>query len=125
MKKKGKKLGRQEVYPATLKIAVAKEWLKGKKGYGQLAAEYGLERNSTPRHFVMWYKKHYADQETLLPEELSPTEKENNVIVRKQLVELEKKLEEANLKIAALNTSIDIAETTFDLDIRKKSGSKQ
>ncbi len=125
MKKKGKKAGREEVYPATLKIAVAKEWLKGEKGYGQLATEHGLERNSTPRHFVLWYKKHYGDQETLPPEEPSPSEKENNVIVRKQLEELEKKLEEANLKIAALNTSIDLAETTFNLDIRKKSGSKQ
>mgnify|MGYP000135167208 CR=1 FL=1 len=123
--KKKKKSGGQEVYPESLKIAVAKEWLKGEKGYGQLAEEYGLVRKSTPRHFVLWYKKHYPDQEALIPVELSPLEKEDNIIVRKQLVELQKKLEEANLKIASLNTTIDVAEKTLAIDIRKKSGSKQ
>lgn len=38
---------------------------------------------------------------------------------------LQKALEEANLKIKALNTMIDIAEEQLKIDIRKKSGTKQ
>lgn len=38
---------------------------------------------------------------------------------------LEKALEEAQLKIEALNTMIDVAEGELKIDIRKKSGTKQ
>lgn len=38
---------------------------------------------------------------------------------------LEKALEEAELKIKALNTLIDVAEEQLKIDIRKKSGAKQ
>jgi len=38
---------------------------------------------------------------------------------------LEKALEEAELKIKALNTLIDLAEEQLNIDIRKKSGAKQ
>lgn len=40
-------------------------------------------------------------------------------------VELEKALAEAKLKIAALETMIDLAEQQFKIKIRKKSGAKQ
>jgi flavin-binding protein dodecin len=38
---------------------------------------------------------------------------------------LEKALQEAELKIKALNTLIDVAEDQLKIDIRKKSGAKQ
>ncbi|MNH34984.1 hypothetical protein D3C79_956280 [compost metagenome] len=38
---------------------------------------------------------------------------------------LQKALMEANLKIKALDTMIDIAEEQLKIDIRKKSGAKQ
>ena len=38
---------------------------------------------------------------------------------------LEKALKEAELKIKALNTLIDVAEEQLKIDIRKKSGAKQ
>ncbi len=42
-----------------------------------------------------------------------------------EIQSLQKALEEANLKIKALNTMIDIAEEQLKIDIRKKSGTKQ
>jgi len=39
--------------------------------------------------------------------------------------DLEKALEEAQLKIHALNTLIDVAEEQFKIAIRKKPGAKQ
>jgi len=38
---------------------------------------------------------------------------------------LQKALDDAQLKIEALNTMIDVAETQLNIDIRKKSGTKQ
>ncbi len=38
---------------------------------------------------------------------------------------LQKALEDAQLKIEALNTMIDVAEEQLKIDIRKKSGTKQ
>ena len=38
---------------------------------------------------------------------------------------LQKALQEAELKIKALNTLIDVAEEQLKIDIRKKSGAKQ
>jgi hypothetical protein len=38
---------------------------------------------------------------------------------------IQRALEEANLKIKALNTMIDIAEEQLKIDIRKNSGTKQ
>jgi transposase-like protein len=44
---------------------------------------------------------------------------------KKALEEALKKLEEAELKVKALNTLIDVAEEEFKISIRKKAGAKQ
>ena len=44
---------------------------------------------------------------------------------KKALAEALKKLEEAELKVKALNTLIDVAEEQFKIAIRKKAGAKQ
>jgi transposase len=44
---------------------------------------------------------------------------------KKALAEALKKLEEAELKVQALNTLIDVAEEQFKIAIRKKAGAKQ
>jgi uncharacterized membrane protein YgaE (UPF0421/DUF939 family) len=54
------------------------------------------------------------DKPSLQPE-LKDTEKEA----------LKKALEEAQLKISALNTLIDVAEDQFKIKIRKKAGARQ
>jgi transposase-like protein len=45
--------------------------------------------------------------------------------IKKALAETLKKLEEAELKVKALNTLIDVAEEQFKIPIRKKVGAKQ
>lgn len=44
---------------------------------------------------------------------------------RKALADALKKLEEAELKVKALNTLIDVAEEQFKISIRKKAGARQ
>lgn len=124
MIQKKKKVGNPEKYDRSLKIAVASEWMKGEKGYGTLAKEYGLTLNNV-RHFVRWYKDYFEEQGNSVVHTLSEAEKSDNLLLRKKLAELEEKLNEATIQVNALNITIDVAEKTFDIDIRKKSGSKQ
>jgi hypothetical protein len=98
--------------------------MKGEKGYGTLGKEYGLAL-STVRHFVTWYKDYCKEQGDTISVALSDSEKSDNLILRKKLSELEDKLNQSTIQVDALNITIDIAEKTFDIDIRKKSGSKQ
>ena len=44
---------------------------------------------------------------------------------KKALAEAIRKLEEAELKVKALNTLIDVAEEQFKISIRKKAGARQ
>jgi hypothetical protein len=44
---------------------------------------------------------------------------------KRALAEALKKLEEAELKVKALNTLIDVAEEQFKISIRKKAGARQ
>jgi transposase-like protein len=56
------------------------------------------------------------------------TSKDNNMpptSIAGSVVDLDKQLNDANLKIKALETMIDIAEQQFKISIRKKPGAKQ
>jgi uncharacterized membrane-anchored protein len=55
------------------------------------------------------------------------TEKERQKLeaVQKQLKQMEKHLEDAQMKNIALETMIDVAEEQLKISIRKKSGPKQ
>ena len=54
-----------------------------------------------------------------------PMSKKKKVEVTSQTAALQKVLQEAELKIKALNTLIDVAEEQLKIDIRKKSGARQ
>ena len=51
--------------------------------------------------------------------------KKKKVDTTSQTAALQKALQEAELKIKALNTLIDVAEEQLKIDIRKKSGARQ
>lgn len=119
------KKGKLSKYSTSMKIAIAKEWLKGEKGYLRLANEYGIPSRYTVRDIVYWYKKNYDEYSELVPIGLTEEELADNAALRKELVILQIKLSEASLKIDALNVTISVAEENYKIEIRKKSGSKQ
>jgi hypothetical protein len=53
------------------------------------------------------------------------SKKPTDTLTSDEVRALQKALAESELKIAALNTLIDIAEEQLKIDIRKKSGAKQ
>jgi hypothetical protein len=52
-------------------------------------------------------------------------DQQSDADTKKALAEALKKLEEAELKVQALNTLIDVAEEQFKIAIRKKAGARQ
>ena len=111
------KQGGPPKYEASLKIAIAREYLSSNLGYGKLGEKYGLS-GTTVVHFVKWYKKRYPDGQYQQPIETSePTGTSDK--------QRDKALQEANLKIAALETLIEIAQKELGIDIVKKYGTKR
>ena len=71
-----------------------------------------------------WRKKYASDITVTLP---VMTEKERQKLeaLQKGLKQMEKQLEDAQMKNIALETMIDVAEEQLKISIRKKSGPKQ
>ena len=112
------KQGRAPIYESSLKVAVAREYLTSNLGYGRLAQKYGLNGPRVVREFVRWYKKKYPQGHELQPHQTL----ESKGIRDKQG---DKALQEANLKIEAVETLIEIAQKELGIDIVKKFGTKQ
>lgn len=114
-----KKQGRDPIYPESLKVAVAREYITGNLGYGKLAAKYNLRGPDVARHFVLWYRNRYPATAGA-----QRVQAEADLSFSKDRL-LEKQLQEANLKIAGLEMLIEIASKELGIDIVKKPGTKQ
>ena len=118
-----KKAGRDAVYDDAFKIAVASEYLHGHLGYRKLAVKHKLTV-STVIYFVKWYRKNFAGPiTTIVPQPSDPAsapigQPADNTAVQKQL-------DDALLKVEALETIIAIANKELGIDILKNSGAKQ
>lgn len=122
-----KKTKTNSQYPKSLKRKVAREYLEGKFSYSVAAEEYGLKNKDVVKEFVRWYKKslYLESMESKGPNEESLTQGCSAVSPGQELGNLEQALAAAQLKIASLETLIDVAEQELSIDIRKKSGTKQ
>ena len=111
------KQGGPAKYPPDLKIAIAREYLSSSMGYGALGIKYGYP-TATVIHFVKWYRKHYPDTPGSIVLSTAGIDTQEDKAVFKQL-------EEANLKIAALEMLIQNAGKELGVDLVKKHGTKR
>lgn len=95
-------------YDPLFKIAIAREYLSTDKGYKTLAVKYDVPATSV-HDFIVWYKKRYPNG---VVDNLEETPKPN-------------KLDEATLKIIALEMLIEKASKELGIDLVKKFGTKQ
>lgn len=118
-------------YPKALKRKIAEEYLAGKFSYAVAAEEYGLPDKGVVREFVRWYRKNqYLDamkknETTQKASSKGQVDGSKATTESQRIQELEKELAAAKLKLAGLETLIDIAEQELNIDIRKKSDTKQ
>ena len=83
---------------------------------------YNIKNEKIIRSWIGQYK---SEKVVICIENTSPMAKDKPSSKDLEKEALQKALQEAELKIKALNTLIDVAEEQLKIDIRKKSGAKQ
>lgn len=83
---------------------------------------YNIKHEKTIRDWLFQYK---SEKVEICIEKITSMAKKNPLSKNIEKEALQKALQEAELKIKALNTLIDVAEDQLKIDIRKKSGAKQ
>jgi transposase-like protein len=124
-----KKTKSRHKYPKALKRKIAQEYLAGKFSYAVAAEEYGLPGKDVVKEFVRWYRRNH-DIETMSdhdpPLHVNPEPEDTSSKGQSaDIDQLQQELAAARLKIAGLEALIDTAEKEFNIDIRKKSGTKR
>ena len=114
---KGSK-GRPPAYSESFKVQVALEYLDRDYSCAQIAKKYELP-TATVEWFVYWYRKNH---QSIVIEE--PSEPEQAPLSLKDRQDLEKKLALAEMKIAALEKVIAMANEEYGTDLKKKAATK-
>lgn len=102
---------------------VASAIVEGRITVREAQAAHNIAYAGTIRTWVREYQQQNRELATLhqTSSEMSPSPDTTTTSSNEQ----DKQLQEAKLKIAALETMIDLAEQQFNIRIRKKSGAKQ
>jgi len=105
-----------------------KRWLVREVESGRMtvgaAQEYISSWSKNPRALIDKWRKVFSPEIPFTLPLMTEKEKQKLDAVTKRMKELEKQLEDAQMKNIALETMIDIAEEKLRVDIRKKSGPK-
>lgn len=119
--KRGKQ-GRKHQYELSFKRKVCQELLSGQITITDLARQYNISGAGTIMRWVKWFQQEQEELLSSQPMEISQDNTDPNI--EKSAKEIEAELRLAKAKIATLETMIDIAEQQFNIEIRKKSGTK-
>lgn len=103
---------------------IVREIQSGRMSIGEARERFELDSKDPKSLIDSWIKRYSSDIVLTLP---IMTEKERQKLdaAQKRMKELEKQLEDAQMKNIALEMMIDIAEEQLKVVIRKKSGTKQ
>lgn len=123
------KTGRNYGYDEALKSRVCFEILNGELSFKEAKQQYAIKGEGTLYRWIEQYKKQVTISNLQVMDATTPSAENKNADQNEDLVkknqELQAALEMAKLKITALEVMIDIAESELNIDIRKKSGTKQ
>ena len=95
---------------------------QGRMSINEAQVAYKIKNPKTIREWLQQYK---SEKVEICIETQPLMSKKKKGEVTSQTAALQKALQEAELKIKALNTLIDVAEEQLKIDIRKKSGARQ
>lgn len=96
----------------------------GRIARNEIATRFNFNPESVHSLVREWRKKYESEIALTLPV-MTEKERQKTEALQKRTRELEKQLEDAQMKNAALETLIDVAEEQLKVSIRKKSGPKQ
>lgn len=95
---------------------------QGRLSIKEAKTAYNVRNEKTIRDWLLLYK---SEKVEICIENNTPMDTKDPLSRNVEKEALQKALLEAELKIKALNTLIDVAEDQLKIDIRKKSGAKQ
>lgn len=110
--------GRRPSFPESFKVQLALEYLDGDYSFTQVARKYEL----LPRQvewFVYWYRKNHPSIVIEKPSEADP-----DSLSLQDSNDLKKKIALAEMKIAALEKVIAMANEEYGTDLKKKAATK-
>lgn len=109
--------------------AAFRRWLVGELRSGVLTIGQAIERfglnPSNGGALIRGWLKRYGQSHPLPLSPMSEAEEAELKALRERLKALEEQLEQSRLRGVALDTMIDVAEHQFNVEIRKKAGTKQ
>ena len=117
-------------YDRTEKVEIVREFLNGKLTVQQIMDRYLIKSEAT---FFSWLAAHIKEakplslqENTINQSEMANKSKDDQIKnLKEQLRQAEKRAEMEELRAKAYSKMIDVAEDTFNIPIRKKSGTKQ
>lgn len=114
--------GSRSPYDDSFRRMVVREYETGDLSHSQLAGKFGLKSY----HVRDWIKLFGSDIAVVTQEDITmtPAEKKEQDALKKQLAQLKKEVDYLKMKELALETMIDIAKEKYDIDLRKKTGTK-
>ena len=106
-----------------------KRWIVREIESGRMTVGEARERielfSKDPRALIEYWRKKFVPEISFTLPLMTEKEKHKLDSAQKRIKELEKQLENAQMKNISLETMIDIAEEQLKIRIRKKSGPKQ
>lgn len=123
-------MGRPAVYEASFKVSIAREFLSGALSLTDLARKYNLPNKGTVNSMVVWYRRNYGT-ETPKSTTIDPVKKEQEGDKLRSKADSikdkakDRQLEDALLKVEALELLLANAKKELGIDLLKKYGTKQ
>ena len=113
---------KRKTYSNLQKRTIVSAIEQGRMSIEEAHVAYKIKNSKTIREWLHQYK---SEKVEICIETQMPMSKKKKEEITSQTAALQKALQEAELKIKALNTLIDVAEEQLKIDIRKKSGARQ
>ncbi|MCK9618555.1 MAG: hypothetical protein M0R21_12065 [Lentimicrobiaceae bacterium] len=106
-----------------------KRWIAREISAGRMTIPQAIDKfdfqSKDPKSLLRYGSKRYAPQIVVSLPVMTEKERIKHEILLKRVKELQKQLQDAQMKNIALETLIDVAEEQLNIPIRKKAGSKQ
>jgi len=106
-----------------------RRWIVREIESGRITIRQAVElfnfQSKNPIALLKNWQKRYAPQIVLSLPVMSEKEKQRLELLQRRIKELEKQLEDVQMKNIALETLIDVAEEQLNVPIRKKAGPRQ
>lgn len=111
---------RRQTFSRELKHQICGLVISGEMSMQQARNHFNVKGNSS---ILQWMRKFgYVDSEQPMSDS---SKKEDEATLKARIKALEAQLKEEKLKTELLDTMIDLAEDQLNINIRKKSGTKQ